>query len=160
MIAGRIKPTHMMAVVGNDPDTPALFHEPLCPEFCVRPTHAPAREIEPATKDAYEWHAWPHSPQDELEIACRRLREAEDRIEERTAVAKELTKEVEERTGWALRLEKEFEERTAWALRLDKELAEQTARAQELNLRLEQLAWARRLDRLARKLYRKASRKY
>ncbi len=160
MIAGRIKPTHMMAVVGNDPDTPALFHEPLCPEFCVRPTHAPAREIELATKDAYEWHSWPHSPQDELEIACRRLREAEDRIEERTAVAKELTKEVEERTAWALRLEKELEERTDWALRLDKELAEQTARAQELNRRLEQLAWARGLDRLARKVYRKASRKY
>jgi SAM-dependent methyltransferase len=88
MIAGRIKPTptHMMAVVGNDSDTPALFHEPLGPEFCVRPAHepvrAPALQIQ---KDPYEWRSWPHSPQDELEIACRRLREAEDRIQERTA---------------------------------------------------------------------------
>jgi hypothetical protein len=110
-------------------------------------------------KDAYEWHSWPHSPQDELEIACRRLREAEDRILERTVVAKELTKELDERTTWALRLDKELEERTAWALRLDKELAKQTARAGELNRELERLAWARMLYRLARKVYRKARRK-
>jgi len=162
MIGGRIKPTHMMAVVGNDPDIPAMFHEPLGPEFCVRPAHEPARESEPVPqiqKDAYEWHSWPHSPQDELEIACRRLREAEDRILERTAVAKELTKELDERTAWALRLDKEIEERTAWALRLDKELAEQTARAEELNRELERLAWARMLYRLARKVYRKVHRK-
>ena len=116
--------------------------------FCVRPAHEPARESEPVPqikKDAYEWQSWPHSPQDELEIACRRLREAEDRILDRTAVAKELTKEVEERT--------------AWALRLDKELAKQTACAEELNPELERLAWARMLCRLALKVYRKARRK-
>ena len=110
-------------------------------------------------KDAYEWRSWPHSPQDELEIACRRLREAEDRVQQRTAVVKELNKEVEERTAWALRLDKELEERTAWALRLDKELAEQRAVAEELNRQLNRLAWARMLYRVARKVYRMFRRK-
>jgi SAM-dependent methyltransferase len=159
MLAGRIKPTHMVAVVGNNAEAPALFHEPLGPEFCVRPTHdtelAPRAQTQ---KPPYEWRSWPHSPQDELEIACRRLREAEDRVQQRMAVAKELTKEVEERTAWALRLDKELEERTAWALRLDKELAEQRALAEELNRELNRLAWARMLYRLTRKVYRKVRR--
>jgi len=160
MISGRIKPTHMVAVVGNNPRAPALFHAPLSPEFCVRPT----RDTEPAPRaqtqePLYEWRSWPHSPQDELEIACRRLREAEDRVQQRIAVVKELTKEVDERTAWALRLDKELEERTAWALRLDKELAEQRALAEELNRELNRLAWARMLYRITRKVYRKLRRK-
>ena len=150
MLAGRIKPTHMVAVVGNDSGARALFHEPLGPEFCVRPTH----DTEPAPhaqtqKDAYEWRSWPHSPQDELEIACRRLRDAQEQFEKRTAVVKELTKELEERTAWALRLDKQLEERTAWALRLDKERAEQKAVIEELNRQLNRL-----LHRFARKVYR------
>jgi SAM-dependent methyltransferase len=36
MAAGRIKPTHMLAVVGNDCDRPTVFLEPLSPRFCVR----------------------------------------------------------------------------------------------------------------------------
>jgi len=36
ILAGRIKPTHMLAVVGNDRDKPTLFSAPLSPEFCVR----------------------------------------------------------------------------------------------------------------------------
>jgi SAM-dependent methyltransferase len=36
MTAGRIKPTHMLAVVGNDRDCPTVFVEPLTPRFCVR----------------------------------------------------------------------------------------------------------------------------
>jgi SAM-dependent methyltransferase len=36
MAAGRITPTHMLAVVANDRDRPTLFTEPLSPEFCVR----------------------------------------------------------------------------------------------------------------------------
>jgi SAM-dependent methyltransferase len=36
MAAGRITPTHMLAVVGNDRDQSTLFTEPLSPEFCVR----------------------------------------------------------------------------------------------------------------------------
>jgi len=46
MVAGRIKPTHMLAVVGNDPDQPTLFTEPLSPEFCVRrPDPKPAWQV-------------------------------------------------------------------------------------------------------------------
>jgi hypothetical protein len=155
MIAGHIKPTHMVAVVGNDPGAPALFHEPLGPEFCVRPTHESQAPLTQTQKDPYEWRSWPHSAQDELEIACRRLRDAEDRVQQRIVVVKELTEELEVRTAWALRLDKEFEERTAWALRLDKELAEQRALAEELNRELNRLAWARMLYRFTRKVYRK-----
>lgn len=36
MVAGRITPTHMLAVVANDRDRPTLFTEPLSPEFCMR----------------------------------------------------------------------------------------------------------------------------
>ena len=36
MAAGRIKPTHMLAVVGNDRERPTVFREPLSPQFCVR----------------------------------------------------------------------------------------------------------------------------
>ncbi len=155
LAAGRITPTHMIAVLGNDPGTPTLFHEPLRPEFCLRSTPA----AEPAThgqaqQDAYDWRSWPHSPQAELETACRHLREAEIRLqarnralEERAVSARWLEKELEERTAWALGLAKELEERTAWALRLDQELAERAARALRLDEELEErTAWALRLD--------------
>jgi hypothetical protein len=145
----------MLAVVGNDDQSPALFHEPMRPEFCMRPTHvserAPRAEIQ---KDAYEWRSWPHRPQDELEIACRRLRDAEDKIQQRTVVAKELSQELEVRAAWALRLDEELEDRTAWALRLDKELSEQRAFAQVLTRELNRLAWARILNRFSRKVHR------
>jgi hypothetical protein len=179
MVSGHIKPTHMLAVVGNEFNIPAIFHEPLSPRFCLRstgplvqgvsyPPDSPntaessdrererAQQVEhhPASKapqtdkdpqDAYAWHTWPHSSQTELEIACRRLREATNRLTE-------LTKVLEERTAWALRLDKELEERTAWALRLDKELEERTAWALQLDRELqqryrdlEQVAWARHI---------------
>jgi SAM-dependent methyltransferase len=179
MISGHIKPTHMLAVVGNDRDIPTIFHEPLSPRVCLRSTgplvqsatpspdatntgepsdreresaqqaeHHPtskAPRAEEDTQDAYEWHTWPHSSQTELEIACRRLREATNRLSE-------LTKGLEERTAWALRLEKELEERTAWALRLNKEVEEQNAWALRLDKELqerckefEQVAWARHI---------------
>jgi len=32
MLSGHIKPTHMLAVVGNDRDIPTIFHEPLGPK--------------------------------------------------------------------------------------------------------------------------------
>ena len=144
MAAGRITPTHMIAVLRNEPGTPTLFHEPLRPEFCLRPTPA----VEPAPrgpvqKDAYEWRSWPHSPQRELETACRHLREGEARLrernralEERAASVRWFEKELEERTAWARRIEKEFEDRTARALRLDQELGERTASALRLDQEL------------------------
>jgi SAM-dependent methyltransferase len=37
LTAGRIKPTHMLAVVGNERDVPTVFHPPMRLEFCMRP---------------------------------------------------------------------------------------------------------------------------
>ena len=163
MHSGRIKPTHMLAVVGKEHDIPTLFHEPLSPRYCLHSTGTPAQSVssspdsantaEPSDRerdraakiDAYDWQTWPHSPQTELEIACRRLSQVTNRLpelnknlEERTAWALRLEKELEERTAWALRLKKEVEEQNAWALRLDKEL-------QQRYRDLEQVAWARHI---------------
>lgn len=188
--SGRLKPTHILAILGNTPGS-ILFHEPLTPEFCVRD----ARHVHVEPKDLptpYEWHTWPHNPQIELEIACRRLdtayrklREAEDQVNKRGVMVEKLMAEYEERTSWALQLKQEiekwteldrhteqqnaeleertawalqlkqeleqlnlqFEERTAWALQLDRELRDRTAQTLQLTASLDQLAWARPLDR-------------
>ena len=127
--SGRLKPTHMLAVLGTQPDT-MLFHAPLTPQFSLR--SAPAIETQPNDfKDPYEWGSWPHSPQKELEIACRRLEEAfqrlkdvEDRVTQRGEMVLELTAEFEQRTQWALELNREVEERTEWALALSQQVKE------------------------------------
>lgn len=36
IVAGKVKPTHMMAVLSTDPATEMLVHSHLTPEFCVR----------------------------------------------------------------------------------------------------------------------------
>jgi SAM-dependent methyltransferase len=163
--AGRIKPTHMLAVVGNSPASQMLFHEPLTPEFCLRsPNLADQSAAHPkleGPEGAYEWHTWPHSAQRELEIACQRLaksehrlKELEKQLKEQAARAEQLNKEFEERTAWALGLDKELQDRTAWALQLDKELEERIALASQLNHELNQLAWVRPLNHRLRHLYR------
>ncbi|HEV8040554.1 MAG TPA: methyltransferase domain-containing protein [Bryobacteraceae bacterium] len=189
--SGHLKPTHILAVLGRDPSVPTLYHPPLTPDFCVRETSKVIEE--PGEfRDAYDWRSWPHDPQTELEIACqrleaadRKLKEAQDQVDERGEMVERLMTEVEERTQWALRLKKEiddytgldlhlqqlnkdveertawalklndqaadlnaqFEERTAWALELDRLLEARTAQTRELTKALEQLAWARPLDR-------------
>jgi SAM-dependent methyltransferase len=168
--AGRIKPTHMYAVLGTAADQPAIFLDPLSPAFCIRwpdaadqgPTSP--KDSEGNTQDeqtqAYEWHAWPHCAQRELEIACRRLRDSakqlqklEREFEERTAWALQLDKEFGERTAWALQLDKDLAERTAWASGLDRELAERTAWALQLNKQLEeQTAYALKLEKELREV--------
>ena len=103
MAAGRFKPTHLLAVLGNEPCAAPSSPGDLSPQFCVRPANlfAPPSALE--SPSPYDW-SWPHDPRKELEIACQRL--------------------AEKRT--------EFEERTAWAIRLKNELADQTARAEQL----------------------------
>src|ERR1017187_6700697 len=141
--AGRLKPTHILAVLGKDPSVRTLCHPPLTPEFCVR--HIQKVIAEPdGFSNPYEWHTWPHSPQSELEIACRRLDVAYGKLNE----------ELEQRTAWALKLQEEldqlnaqFEERTAWALELDRQLQTRTTQTQQLTKALDQLAWAGPLDR-------------
>jgi len=140
-----------------------LHHAPLTPKFCMRTplVEAPAPEAEVSFEDAYDWHSWPHDPQRELEIACRRQKAASALVEERTAWGLRLDRELEElygeleqRTKWALRLGEEleelnrlFDERTAWALQLDKEREKLAAERLRLSQDLERLAWARTLDR-------------
>jgi SAM-dependent methyltransferase len=173
--SGRIKPTHILAVMGNDPGVPTLFRDWLSPEFCLRDPSSVAVGVPTAPEGeslAYEWDTWPHSDRRELEIACQRLKEAQDKTNEQTSLVtkgtqwaqrldremeaarqriEELDRELTERAAWALRLDRELDElrhqlkeRTEWALRLDRELSERTlAHGRDL----ERLAWAQALDR-------------
>ncbi len=173
ILSGRIKPTHMLAVVGKKPASHLIFQEPLRPEYCVRlPTSTAEPESDVCPRNAYQTDAWPRAPEQELAIVCGWLKDAEnlnkdlrneiDRVDrlfqERTAWALRLDAEIEElegRTAWAQRLDKEvqelyvqLEERTAWARRLDKEVQESNALAQQLARELdERTAWALQLDR-------------
>lgn len=194
ILSGRLSPTHMLAVVGNDPSISLRCREPLTPRFCLRD---PARAaVSTAMPDAYDWGAWPHSDRSQLAFVCRKLAESEERakggetviadrtawalrldrevtelgqkveelqeelkgrtawlrrvereLRERTDWALQLDQEVNDRTAWARRLEEELKERTAWALQLDQENEKQAARAAGMARELEQLAWARALDR-------------
>ena len=174
ILSGRIKPTHMLAVMSRHPVTPMIFRAPLTPQFCLRdPSLRPVAAVAAASldcsrQDAYDWHSWPHSPQREVEIACERLKKAEDEVatrtawavrvdnelEEKTAWAVALRQEVEEWTAWALHIEKQLEERTAWALELEKELEARTASVRQLSTELERVneqmeertRWALRLQ--------------
>ncbi len=137
LLSGRVKPTHMLAVVGKNIVEPPLIYQSLTPESCVRTTRQAdiqsasthKQDSTAAYADFYEWNAWPHNPHRELEFAYgmfkesnRKISDLEDELKKRTTWALRLEKDFEERTAWALRLEKDFEERTAWALRLDEEL--------------------------------------
>ena len=152
MVAGRIKPTHMLAVLGNRPCAAPILIEPLTPSFCVRPPG----ELRPASKveGVYRWDAWPHSTQTELEIACRRLKEGDDKmialeseVQARTAWARGLEQKLDERTAWVLRIEGDLKDRTQWALDLEEELRRLKALIPELRDELEnRTRWARRLE--------------
>ena len=149
--SGHLKPTHMLAAVGNNPIASMIVQTPITPEFCVRrpsAVHTRAHGASNGSTDAYDWHAWPHDPQSELEIAYRRVKESQDRIRQLTAHSQELDEQIEQRTAWALQLEKDLEERTAWALQLQKECEERTAWAFQMEKEFaERTAWALQLDR-------------
>ena len=141
--------------MGNDPCAPTLFREPLSPEFCLRdPTRAAVGVLAATAGEelAYEWDTWPHSDRRELEIACRRLKEVQDRTDEQT---QRLDREIEsaarriEKLDCELEeLDRELKERTQWAQRLDRELESAARRIEELDCELkERTQWAQRLDR-------------
>ena len=162
--AGRLKPTHILAVLGKDQSVPMLCHPPLTPEFCVRnPAYVFAQpDLRP---DSYEWRAWPHNPKSELEIACQRLtaayqklKESDAEVDKRGDMVMKLMADVEERTNWALQLNQEIEHWKALDRHLDQvnqELEERTAWALNLKAQLENLSaefeertnWALELDR-------------
>lgn len=137
--SGRIKPTQMLAVLGNA--VPAQF----VPEQYVR---WPDR-TQPAARphDPYRWDAWPHPAQSELEIACKRLAESTERIRISEQRLAEQQEDLKKRTLWAWQIERERDERTAWALRLDNEIAELEAHAARLEHDLlDRTAWAKQLE--------------
>jgi len=131
---GRIKPTHMLAIVAGEPGMPMISREPLSPQFCVRAPAAGAPELPYiGNPNSYDWGAWPHSAQSELKVACQRLADAENRIEQ-------LHSELEKRAAWVRKTEQEFEERTAYARMLEKE-------SEQLNSELEKrAAWVRKTE--------------
>jgi SAM-dependent methyltransferase len=147
---GRIKPTHMLAVMGNDDGIPTVVSHSVKPEFYVRWPDAGNAGKTACTEpsDVYHWGAWPHSSQSELEIACRRLTVATSRIREVENQLEEQQSELEKRTDWARRCEKQNDERTTWALQLDKENRELTAEVSRLDSEFtERTLWALRLEK-------------
>jgi SAM-dependent methyltransferase len=165
--SGRIKPTHMMAVLRNERAQDLIHEAPLTPEFCLR-VESVKDAAGPSQQNAYQWDAWPHSAQTELENACRMLKDAEDRIynlsgdlarsadliERFGAEVDRLNQKLKENGVWALGLNKEVaelqslvDERTAWAQKLDREMQERTRWALTLDEELQRLNWARRVMR-------------
>ena len=174
MAAGRLTPTHLLAVMGT-----GTAEINIAPSIVRRLLRSPARlteeEVPPASH--YDWAAWDHSRQDQLEIICGRLAELESGhlLRARTAWAQRLQGEVEHLTALALHwkqelqacndrskiLEQDLTQRTAWALDLENQLAVRTHWAMSLaedvrlhavalvSLRTEletRTAWAQGLD--------------
>jgi len=100
MAAGRVKPTHMLAVVGSEAGTATLFEPPFSPDFCVRD---PGDEGNASpVGDAYELEAWPPSSLREIELG-RQLGLAEHRMR---AMAEALKQRDVPAFRWALRLDR------------------------------------------------------
>lgn len=147
--AGRIKPTHMLAVLGKDPGVPTVYRESLTPEFCLRD---PSRVVvSTGVPGGYEWAAWPHNPQREVEIVCRleeRLKETNALVEERTAWAYRLDQEIDRAWRRIQELDKELERHAGWAKGLDREIDRARLRIKELEGEvIERTDWAMRLER-------------
>jgi SAM-dependent methyltransferase len=141
---GTITPTHLLAVVtksaGPESLSPALLRR------SVRDSELPGSII--PVLDAYDWAAWPHSPQRELEMACARLAESESGrlVRERTAWALKLERELQERTRLALEWRQELDQRTRWAKSLECDVVERTAWAFDLEEQLSRrTAWCQSL---------------
>jgi SAM-dependent methyltransferase len=158
--AGRLQPTHMLAVLGAQEGGISVFGASAPPRVRISTETAAASPV-PPPQSGYEWGSWPHSAQTQLEWACRVIEDSEIRI---TSLEKDLNRlesEFQERTAWALHLdrllraaglsghdENTIARRLAWALGLDAELAEQTEWALRLQRRLaEQTAQTCQLDR-------------
>jgi hypothetical protein len=147
MAAGRLQPTHLIAMLAPLPvgasltatnpaksdDGEARFPR----EMKMHTQSLPAANSETS---GYEWKSWPHAADWQLQRVCEIVENAENRI---TCLQAELSTVIAD----ARQLRSEFEERTAWALRLDEELRRvisfhQNQEEEILNLAL----WGRKLD--------------
>lgn len=168
MAAGRIHPTHMLAILGTQPGAPPVFC-PFAPPRIIAPLDASFVSAAGQPRSGYEWESWPHVAEAQLQCACRIAEDAEARIskleaELNAAIASAQQHEIEfqNRTEWALHLDQqlkavslllaeqdeELERRTAWARKLEAELNTRTAWALQLDHELkERTEWALRLDR-------------
>lgn len=112
--AGRLTPTHMIAVLRNE--APQAILSPS-PASCVRSARQEFVPALPNPRANYEWSSWPHSAERELEIACRRLAQCEEEIARTTAWAELLQKELENaRKPKISRLRKEVKTLAFWLL--------------------------------------------
>jgi len=109
--------------------------------------------------------AWALQLNHELAETTEWTQRLDRQLQARTEWALELDQELERRTASNLRLNqeldhrnRELEERTAWALRLDEQLGECNAQINQLTQQLEQVAWARALDRHFHRLFDSAYR--
>ncbi len=144
--AGSIKPTHMAAVVGKGAGE--QMPDGMDPRSCVRAPDATARSVPASSRGAYCWGSWPQSSQKELETACARLQETQDRLAAEQKRLQETGWRLEERTHYAAELELELARRTAWARGLEEEAARRTEWARELEREVEERTeWARSLER-------------
>jgi SAM-dependent methyltransferase len=142
--SGRLKPTQMLAVVGNEAcDHIAVAGRP--PKLCVRTPELTV--VRSAIRPAYEWGSWPHGAERELQTVCGMLADSGTIISRTAAWAVRLEHELQKRTEWALRLEKQLEERTQWACRLENDLNDDTLLVARLRDEIqEKSAWALKLD--------------
>jgi SAM-dependent methyltransferase len=122
LAAGRLKPTHMMAVVGKEAGEPTVQAGHQSPRSCVRlPTVVPDA---PAVPGTYDWTSWPHAMETELQSVCRRLAESGSVLRRTIDWALRLQTELGAATKRSARIQSEFEERTEWALSLENDLAQ------------------------------------
>jgi hypothetical protein len=154
--AGRIKPTHMMSVLSNEPGI-LIYEPPLTPAYCLQGEADP--DMDGDGELVYEWGCWPHDARVELETACgmlrgaehrtmalrRELEESDDLIRRFAAEVDRVNQTLEETVVWAQGLDREVgelqrlvEERTAWAQAVDRERVELTARALRLSEELQE----------------------
>jgi ubiquinone/menaquinone biosynthesis C-methylase UbiE len=148
LASGRLKPTHMIAVVANEPCAAPRFYGHFSPEFCVRLPDTTTPHLNRESKPPYEWNSWPHDARTELDIACRRLAETGREIKQRTEWALELSNQLGERTAWALSLEKDVGALNGLRLSIQKDLEDRTAWAFNLQSDAEKYrVWALELRR-------------
>lgn len=127
LAAGRLQPTHLIAVLCKQPATPMT---------------ALSRELGPV-----EIPPNPRTAEEELRIACERLTEVGTRLRHQMKQGDDLYCELMERTAWVERLQSELQQKTEWAKSLEAQMFEMREWAGDLEAQLdERTAWALQLE--------------